>query len=158
MFSFIKLSKLGKHVLASGEDNNLSLPSGRTSRLKPEICISPEPGMNKFQQWRQVGWMLAHHMDGISSSRFFTWPSIAQSFLSRHGGSNPRFTRVRQFVSFRFDITSLCRSINSKTTHMYIARARGEPIAAMVSRGLHACSSWGQAIEFQVLFLILLSI
>ena len=34
-------------------------------------------------QWGQVGWMLADHRDGLSSTSFLAWSSIAQSVCQR---------------------------------------------------------------------------
>ena len=39
--------------------------------MKQEICILPEPGVNQFQQWSQIGWMLTHHMDELL--KFLAW-------------------------------------------------------------------------------------
>ena len=44
-----------------------------------QTCISPEPGVKANRQWGRVGWMLADHRDGLSSSSFLAWSSIAQS-------------------------------------------------------------------------------
>ena len=41
---------------------------------KPRIS-----GANAKRLWGQVGWMLADHRDGLSSSSFLAWSSIAQS-------------------------------------------------------------------------------
>ena len=35
--------------------------------------------MKAKRQWSQVGWMLTHHRDGLLSSSFIAWSSIAQS-------------------------------------------------------------------------------
>ena len=40
-------------------------------------------GAKGNQQWDWVGWMLAHHGDGLSSSSFIDWSSIAQSVCQR---------------------------------------------------------------------------
>ena len=40
---------------------------------------SPEPDAKANWQWGRVGWMLADHRDGLSSSKFLAWSSIAQS-------------------------------------------------------------------------------
>ena len=42
------------------------------------MCNSPEQGANAKWQWGQVGWMLADHRNGLSSSSFLAWSSIAQ--------------------------------------------------------------------------------
>ena len=39
--------------------------------------------MHTSWQWGQVGWMLADHRDGLSSSSFLAWSSIAQSVCQR---------------------------------------------------------------------------
>ena len=41
-----------------------------TIKTEQQICISPEPGMNQFRQWSQVGAMLQMHThrDGLLSS------------------------------------------------------------------------------------------
>ena len=82
-------------------------------------------GVKQSRQWRQVGRMLAHHGD-LAIRFFFTWFSIAQwvyepafsllrSGCMRRTASNPGFTRGRQLVSFRFEMTWLCQSIKIKT-------------------------------------------
>ena len=44
-----------------------------------QTCISPEPGAKANWQWGRVGWMLADHRDGLSSSSCWAWSSTAQS-------------------------------------------------------------------------------
>ena len=71
-------------MLVSPEDDNWStfdlksVPCAGASKLKQQICILPEQGWT-IRQWRQGGWKLAHHRDGLSSSIFFTWSWVAQS-------------------------------------------------------------------------------
>ena len=55
----------------------LSVPEHRNQQQ--QTCISPEPGAKANWQWGRVGWMLADHRDGLSSSSFLAWFSIAQS-------------------------------------------------------------------------------
>ena len=54
--------------------------------VQPQTCISPEPGAKTNWQWDRVGWMLADHGDGLSSSSFLAWSSIAQSGCQRAFG------------------------------------------------------------------------
>ena len=83
-----------------------------------QTCISPEPGAKANWQWGRVGWMFADHGDGLSSSSFKAWSSIAQSvslsagiqsagdLVSETPGSNPAFRSERQLVSFWFKVGS----------------------------------------------------
>ena len=87
-----------------------SLACARASKLtttKMYVCMY-------VWQWGQVGWMLADHRDGLSSSSFFSLildssvglsASIqsAGDLVSGAPGSNPAFSRGTQLVSFRFE-------------------------------------------------------
>ena len=62
-------------ILHSAEEDNLSPFDSNIACLcqsieinKQQICISPEPGAKVNCQWGWVGWMLADHRDGLSSS------------------------------------------------------------------------------------------
>ena len=59
------------------------LPVPEHRNWQQQICISSEPGAKVNWQWGQVGWMLADHRDGLSSSSFLAWSSIAQSVGQR---------------------------------------------------------------------------
>ena len=75
--------------------------------------MSPEPGAKVNWQWGQVGWLLADHRNGLSSSSFclILDSSVVLSvniqsacdLVSGVPGSNPAFSRGTQLVSFRFD-------------------------------------------------------
>ena len=58
-------------------ENRLPVPEHRNQQQ--QTCIVPEAGGNATRQWGRVGCMLADHRDGLSSSRFLSWSSIAQS-------------------------------------------------------------------------------
>ena len=85
----------------------LTLPCARASTVKQHICISPEPGVNQSRQWCQEGCTLAHHRGRLSSFKFCSWSSIAQSVceqtlsllaircLRRRTSSNPGLTKGR---------------------------------------------------------------
>ena len=65
-------------ILHSAEEDNLSPFDSNIACLcqsieinnDKHIYISPEPGAKVNWQWGQVGWMLADHRDGLSSSSF----------------------------------------------------------------------------------------
>ena len=48
----------------------ISLACARASKWTKQICLLPEPGAKVNWQWGQVGWMLADHKDGLSSSSY----------------------------------------------------------------------------------------
>ena len=90
-FSLLAIWCLGPRVqiLHSAEEHNLSPFDLNIACL----CQSLEINNNKYVyrqpdakvnwQWGQVGWMLADHRDGLSSSSFLTWSSIARSVCQR---------------------------------------------------------------------------
>ena len=60
--------ELTKHTNRKGQTDNDE--NALLSKIKQQICISPEPGTNQFWQWNQVGGMLTHHRHGLLSVRF----------------------------------------------------------------------------------------
>ena len=85
-----------------------------------------------------MGWMLADHRDGLSSSSFLAWSSIAQS-VSQQAFSLLKigFQRTPEFESCILQRKTTCllsirksfacaRASKLTTTNMYIARARCE--------------------------------
>ena len=82
-----KLNRLSMKcvILHSTEGDKLSPFDSKIACLcqSIEINISPEPGAKANWQWGRVGWMLAHHRDGLSSSSLLAWSSIAQSVCQR---------------------------------------------------------------------------
>ena len=100
----------------------------------------------------QVGWMLADHRDGLSSSSFLAWSSIAQSVcqqafsLLKIGFQRPPGfescilqRKTTCLLSIRKSLA--CARASKLTTNMYIARARCECQMAVGSGGLNACWS-----------------
>ena len=71
----------GRQLVSFPFEYRLPVPEHRNEQQ--QICISPEPGANAKRLWGQVGWMLADHRDGLSSSSFIAWSSIAQSVCQR---------------------------------------------------------------------------
>ena len=70
----------GRQIVSFRFEYRLPVPEHRNYKKKP--CISPEPGANAKRLWGRVGYMLADHRDGLSSSSF-AWSSIAQSVCQR---------------------------------------------------------------------------
>ena len=81
--------------------------------------------------WGRVGWMLADHRDGLSSSSFLAWSSIAQSVCQQAFSLLVnRYLRpwVRILPSAEEDnlspldsnIACLCQSIEINNKHIYI--------------------------------------
>ena len=90
------------------------LPVPEHRNQQQQIRISPEPGAKVNWQWGQVGWMLADHRDGLSSSSFFILileSSVGLSASIQSAGdlvsgipcSNPAFSRGTLLGSFRFE-------------------------------------------------------
>ena len=98
----------------SAEEDNLSPFDSNTACLcqSTEINnskrISPEPGAKTNWQWGRVGWRLADHRDGLSSSCFSLILDIsvglsagiqsAGNLVSETLGTNPAFSGGRQLV------------------------------------------------------------
>ena len=99
--------------------------------------------------WGRVGWMLADHRDGLSSSSFLAWSSIAQSVCQR-AFSLLAIWCVRLWVQilytaeednmspFDLNIAFLCQSIeinNKKCLSIkYCCRDRSQPIFASTAK------------------------
>ena len=95
---------------------------------------SPELGAKVNWQWGQVGWMLADHRNGLSSSSFLAWSSIAQSVCQRAFSLlaiwclGPRdqilhSAEEHNLSPFDLNIACLCQSIelnNNKHVCMYV--------------------------------------
>ena len=116
-----------------------------TIKIKQCICISPELGVNQFRQWSQVGWMLVHHREGLLSSNICLildssvglWVGIQSA-----GDLVSQTSKVRilhSAVEDNYVCLSVCLYVcNNK----YVYRqSPGEPILAMTSSGLNACTS-----------------
>ena len=117
--------------------------------ITQQPCKSPERGVKPYRHWGRMGWMLADHRDGLSSSSFTmildssvglsAGIQSAEHSIQRTLGSRPAFRSRRKLVFFRFDIPSLLPVHQKLTpTNMYIAKARGEAISALGSSGLNA--------------------
>ena len=129
--------------------------------------MTPEPGAKAKRQWSQVGWMLTHHRDGLLSSSFLAWSSIAQSvcewafsLLAIRCLETSRFESCFQqrktTCPLKIRISLACARASKLTaTNMYNARARCESQTAVKSSGLNAHSSQGRAAEFKFFSLIL---
>ena len=111
-------------------------------------------------------WMLAHHRDGLLSSSFLAWSSIAQlicerafSMLAIKCLRHPSFESCIQqrkttcLLSIRKSLA--CARASKLTTNIYIATARCKSQSAVKSSGLNARSPLGQAVEFKFFSLIL---
>ena len=108
---------------------------------------------NANWQWGQVGWMLADHRDGLSSSSFLAWSSIAQSVcqqafsllvigFQRPSGFESCIQQRKTTCLLSIRKSFACaRASKLTTTNMYIARARCECQMAVGSSGLNACWS-----------------
>ena len=116
-----------QYVQAGGSPLSIrkSLACTRASKLTTLTCISPESGANVNRQWSQVGWMLTQHRDGLLSSSFLAWSSIAQSVCE-----------------WAFDLLANRRLETSRfescIQQRYIARARCESQLTVGSSGLNA--------------------
>ena len=98
-----------------------------------QTCISPEQGANAKRLWGRVGWMLADHRDGLSSSSFWVaWSSIAQTvcqwLFSLLGiwVARPWWVRILHSAEednlspFDSNIACLCQSIEiNNNKHVY---------------------------------------
>ena len=141
----------GRQLVSFWFDNRLPLPKHRNEQQ--QICIWPELGANDKWQWGQVGWMLADHRDGLSSSSFLAWSSIAQSVcqqafsLLKIGFERPsgfesciQQRKTTCLLSIRKSL-ACSRALKWTTTNMCLARARCECQMAVGSVGLNACWS-----------------
>ena len=72
----------GKQLVSVRFEYRLPVPEHHN--LQQQICISPEPGAKASRQWGRVGWMLADHRDGLSSSSSSLDPRQLSRFVSRH--------------------------------------------------------------------------
>ena len=122
----------GIQVVSFRFENRLPVPEHRNKQQ--QICISPEPGANAKWQWGQVGWMLADHRDGLSSSKFFSL--ILDSSVGLSAGiqsaedwvSETLWVRILHSAEedklspFDSKIACLCQSIEINNTYvcMYV--------------------------------------
>ena len=67
----------GKEIVSLRSKYRLPVPEHQ--KKQQQTCISPKPGAKAKRQWGRVGWMFIDHRDGLSSSSFSVWSSIAQS-------------------------------------------------------------------------------
>ena len=58
----------GRQLVSFRFEYRLPVPEHRNQQQ--QTCISPEPGANAKRLWGWVGWILADHRDGLSSSSF----------------------------------------------------------------------------------------
>ena len=118
------------YVCMYGFEYCLPVPEHRN--YLQQTCISPEPGANAKWLWGRMGWMLADHRDGLSSSSFLAWSLIAQSVCQRAFSLlaiwclRPWWVRIllsaEEDILSPFDsnIACLCQSIEiSYNKHVY---------------------------------------
>ena len=124
----------------------------------PSARIWPEPGAKTNQQWSQMGWMLAHHRDGLSSSSFYVilngsvglWVGIqcAGDLVSQTSEVRILHPAEEDNLSpFEPKIAFLCKSIEINNKHVYGPNQVQKPTSSEVkSRPLHFTNYCGAKI------------
>ena len=106
---------------------------------------SLEPGGNAKWQWSQVGWILADHRDGLSSSSFIAWSSIAQSVCQQAFSLlKIGFQRPSRFESCILQRNTSCLLSIQKSLASAKASKLTTKICISPEPGANAKWQWGQ--------------